>query len=207
MNPAVAQVEELEEADQKVGQAINYLDRNIAFGARAGINLSSFNDDKAFNADQMLGLHLGLFGRYRIGNTLAAKLEVMYSMQGARADEFSIFKDYSVNLNYLKVPILAEVIFTNKVIFEVGPYFGFLLNANQSFEELSEPTSSFDVKSDETNNVDVGFAIGGIYYLSDIWGLGVRYNQGFADALGKDFFRDASGANAVIQFSTIYHFR
>lgn len=198
---------QIEQAEQEVDDAISYLDRNVAFGARAGINLSTFNDDQALNADQMLGLHLGVFGRYRFGEHLAAKLELMYSMQGARADEFSVFKEYAVNLNYLKVPVLAEVIFNNKVFVEVGPYFGFLLDSSQSFEELEENQSSFNVSEDDTNPLDLGFAVGVNYYLSDIWGLGARYNQGFADALGDDFFQDASGANSVIQFSTIYHFR
>lgn len=197
---------QLNDVEEEVDEAISYLDRNVNFGARAGINISSFTDDQAFNADNMLGLHIGVFGRYRVGSHLAGKLELIYSMQGARADEFSIFKDYAINLNYLKIPVLAEVIFNNKLFVEIGPYFGFLVGSNQSFEDL-EQDGSFNVNADETNTVDIGFAIGATYYISDLWGIGARYNQGFADALGEEFFQDATGANSIIQMSAFYHFR
>ncbi|MGK7394906.1 MAG: porin family protein [Candidatus Cyclobacteriaceae bacterium M3_2C_046] len=196
-----------EEPIEEIDQAINYLDRNVNFGLRGGLNFSSFNDDQVLNADLMSGLHIGVFGRFRISRYLAAKAELIYSMQGARADEFAIFENYAVNLDYLKIPILGEFIFGNKFVVELGPYFGFLLDSRQSFKQLEPINGDFNVSEDDTNTVDIGFAVGGIYYFNQQWGAGIRYNQGFADALGDDFFQGASGANTVLQLSMLYHFR
>ncbi|MFP4093577.1 MAG: porin family protein [Cyclobacteriaceae bacterium] len=198
--------EEMEQVDQTIDEAISYLDRNFNFGVKAGLNFSTFNDDQFFRADMRTRLHLGVFTRLRLTQRLSAKAELLYSMKGARADQFSIFEEYAVDLNYLTLPVMAEFALTENVLLEIGPYIGVLLNSKQSFQNLNDNLERFDTESDQTNFVDVGLG-GGITYTADSGvGVGIRYTQGLADALGDDFFRNASGANSVTQVSAYYTF-
>jgi hypothetical protein len=211
-NPLMAQEDtvatspEMEAVEEQVDQTISYLDRNFNFGLKAGLNISTFNDAEVYNADTQTRLHLGVFSRYRFTERLSAKAELLYSMKGARADEFSIFEEHSVDLNYLTLPVMAEFALTRKVTLELGPYIGVLLGARQSFDELELARESVDLTEDDTNFVDVGIGGGLTYTGSNGVGIGLRYSQGLADALGDDFFRSASGSNSVIQISGYYHF-
>lgn len=212
--PLLAQEEQesdLEKAErnveQKVDQAVGYVDRNFEFGARFGVNFSSFNNNQVFNADTQTGFLLGVYTRFLFTKRLSGKVELLYSVQGARADEFAIFKDFSINLNYLALPLLAEINVGNKLTLELGPYIAVLLSNRQSFSKLIPAVrDEVTLSEDETNFVDVGFAVGANYSLGDGIGVGARYNQGFTDALGNDFFQGASGSNTVIQAAVTYTF-
>lgn len=195
-----------EEVEETVDETLNYVDRNFNFGIKAGLNFSTFNDDKIFNADAQTRLHLGVFGRYRFTQRISLQAELLYSMKGARADEFSIFEEYSVDLDYLSLPVLVQFALGDKVNLELGPYVAVLVSSRQSFGDLNTDLETFDVSEDEVNYVDAGLAGGVVYTASSGFGVGLRYSQGFADALGEDFFRSASGANSVIQLSAYYNF-
>lgn len=195
-----------EEVEETVDQTLNYVDRNFNFGIKAGLNISTFNDDEFFNADSQTRLHLGVLAHYQFTRRIGLQGELLYSMKGARADEFSIFKDYTIDLNYLSLPVMIQFALGNRLNIELGPYVAVLLNSRQSFQELDASLENFDVSEDDVNYVDVGAAAGIVYTASSGVGVGLRYSQGFADALGKDFFRSASGANSVIQLSAYYNF-
>ncbi|MEK6481999.1 porin family protein [Catalinimonas sp. 4WD22] len=215
MHPLFAQEEDstqIEKASQDVEQAIDqaedFAEKNMNFGIRAGLNFSSLNDNEVLNSDPQTGLHLGFFGRYQFSRRLSAKAELIYSMQGARDDDFSIFEEYSVNLNYLRLPILAEFMVTNNLRIEIGPYVAVLLSSRQSFSDLQAEGGNELIMTDkaETNYVDAGMGIGASYEFPSGFGLGARYTQGFADALGNDFFGGASGSNTIFQTSAYFTF-
>lgn len=192
-----------DEVEQKIEDVEEYLDRKAEFGVKAGFNFSTFNDAEKFNPDSQTGLHLGLYGRYLWGERLSGKAELLYTSLGARSDEFYIFDDYSIHLNYLQLILTGEFEVAQGFRLEIGPYFGALLGAQQSFDNvnLDRVNDDEETNSDETNFVDVGFVIGGNYTFDSGFNLGVRYQQGFADALGDEFFRSASGANSNVQIS------
>jgi hypothetical protein len=195
-----------EEVAEDIEQAIDYADRTFSYGMRAGLNFSTFGEAEVLNPDRMTGLHIGLFARYEFSDVVGARVELIYSMQGARADEFSVFNDYAINLNYLNVPILLELTFADRVTVEAGPYVGFLVSSKQSFVGIDQTAAPVDIDDDETNTVDLGLALGATYNFNARWGLGLRYNIGFIDALGDAFLNDASGGNSVLQITTHYNF-
>ncbi len=194
------------EVENALDEAVEFAQENLEFGVKAGLNFASFNDDQVFNADSRMGVHLGFFGRYLFSRRLSGKVELLYSSQGARTDEFSIFDNYAIHLNYLSIPILGEIMIADQLRLELGPYIGVLVSSRQSFKGLVGGREVINTNNDKTNFVDVG-VVGGISYnFPSGLGLGLRYNQGFADALGKDFFSDASGSNTVFQIATYYTF-
>ena len=88
---------------------------------------------------------------------------------------------------------------------ELGPYIGVLVTSKQSFKSIQsiDPTDNdIDPNSDQANFIDVGIIAGATYQFPSGFGIGSRYQQGFGNALGNDFFRNASGANSawVINF-------
>ena len=196
---------EVDQAAQEVEQAIDragdYLERKAEFGVKAGLNFSTFNDAETFNPDSQTGLHLGLYGRYLWSERLSGKVEVMYSSLGARSDEFYIFDDYSIHLNYLQLVVAGEIEVVNGFRLELGPYLGVLLGAQQSFGGLDITREGLEADADKTNFVDVGFIAGSTYTFNSGFTLGLRYQQGFADALGNEFFQSASGSNSNVQVS------
>ena len=195
--------------EQKLDDVEEYLERNAEFGVKAGLNLSSLNSTESFGADSQTGLHLGVFGRYLWSQRLSGKVEVLYSALGARSDNFFVFEDYSLNLYYLNLIASGEIMLTDGFRLELGPYLGVLMSARQSFHDMNLDViqdGRAQAESDETNFVDVGIMAGATYSFDSGFGVGLRYQQGFTEALGNDFFRGASGSNAVFQLSALYTF-
>lgn len=195
--------------EEKLDDVEEYLERNAEFGVKAGLNLSSLNSTESFGADSQTGLHLGVFGRYLWSERLSGKVEVLYSALGARSDNFFVFEDYSLNLYYLNLIASGEIMLTDGFRLELGPYLGVLLSARQSFHDVNLDAiqdGRVQAKSDDTNFVDVGLMAGATYSFDSGFGVGLRYQQGFTEALGNDFFRGASGSNAVFQLSAQYTF-
>ncbi len=204
-----------DKVEKSLDEAIAFAERRFVFGIKVGLNFSTFNAAETLEPDFQTDFHLGVFGRYQWTQRLSAKAELLYTSLGARADEFYTFSDYAINLDYLSLPILGELRVADNLRLELGPYIGVLVNSQQSFKALQplsdpdpndgqEPTLDFN--SDDTNSVDIGFMAGVTYELSEGIGLGFRYQQGFTDALGDEFLRDASGANAAFQLSFQYTF-
>lgn len=186
-----------------------YLERNAEFGVKAGFNLSSLNSTESFGADSRIGLHLGAFGRYLWSERLSGKVEVLYSSLGARSDNFFVFEDYSLKLYYLDLIVSGEIMLTDGFRLELGPYLGVLLLSEQAFQDMDLARiqeGRAQAESDDTNFVDVGIMAGGTYSFDSGFGVGLRYQQGFTEALGNDFFRGASGSNVVFQLSALYTF-
>lgn len=200
--------ESAQDAEQAINQAEEFVQRKMDIGIRTGLNFSSLNDNEILDSDPQTGLHLGLFGRYQLSRRLSAKIELLYSSQGARDDQFSIFEGYSIDLNYLTLPVLAEFMIVNNLRIELGPYIAVLVGSRQSFSDLQSEGGYelIDTSEAETNFVDAGFGVGTSYSFASGFGLGIRYNQGFVNALGNDFFGGASGSNTVFQASAYYSF-
>lgn len=203
-NPEVDQA--AEEVEETIDEVADYVESNVDFGGKVGFNFSTLNSSETFNADTKTGLHFGLFGRYLWSERISGKVELLYTTMGARADEFYLFDDYSINLNYAQLVASGEIEVVDGFRLELGPYLGVLLSSRQSFQDIDENREGERAGSDDTNFVDVGFVVGSTYTFPSGFGLGLRYQQGFADALGNDFFRNASGSNAAWQLSTHFAF-
>ena len=197
-----------ERVEQTIDEAIEFVERKGEFGVKVGLNFSTFNNADVFNPDTRTGINFGLYGRYQWTTRISAKIELLYTNMGARSDQFDVannvsFKDYSINLDYIALPILGEFMIADGLRLELGPYIGVLVTSQQSFKSI-QPSNSTDVpddlnpNSDQANFIDVGIIAGATYHFPSGFGIGSRYQQGFGNALGNDFFRNASGANSAI---------
>jgi hypothetical protein len=99
---------------------------------------------------------------------------------------------------------------TTGVFVELGPQFGYLINAKNKSNSsgAGASNSEMDIK-DQLNKLDIG-ASGGIGYLSRI-GLGInaRYNYGFTNVLDDSKANYVSGQklkNRMYQVGLFYQF-
>ena len=200
-----------EKVEQAIDEAIDFAQRKGEFGIKAGLNFSTFNNADVFNPDTRTGVNFGLYARYQWTTRISGKIELLYTNLGARSDQFDVarnisFKDYSINLDYLALPILGEFMVVDGLRLELGPYIGVLVTSQQSFKSIQESRSTdvpatVNPDSDQANFVDVGIILGATYQFPSGFGIGSRYQQGFGNALGNDFFGDVSGANSVISIN------
>lgn len=163
----------------------------VKFGPKAGLNIATLSED---NTKALIGFHVGGFAEIMITDKFAVQPEILYSMQGAEADE----GDGKINLDYITIPIMAKYFVAEGFSVEAGPQVGFLTRA-----ELSGGGATIDVK-DFTETTDFGVNVGLGYSLPMGVMFSGRYNIGLSDT-EKNNDGDAV-RNGVFQLSVGYKF-
>lgn len=156
---------------------------SFSIAPKLGINMSTIigDDDAKMKVGFIGGVEVG----YQINAKLALTTGVLYSAQGAK------FSEGNFNLNYLNVPILANVYVAKGFALKAGIQPGFLLSAK---------SLGHDYK-DRCNKVDLSIPVGLSYEFSNVI-LDARYNIGLTK-IEKD--GDAN-KNSVIQVTLGYKF-
>jgi hypothetical protein len=183
-------------------------------GIKAGINMADMKmDDEAkttdFKTSGKTSAHFGLFANIPLGGTLRFQPEILYSMVGAKYTETTtttppVSTVYEEDLDYVTVPLMLQIQTPSGFLFEFGPQFGILANAQRDKGGVN-----VEIK-DQRKSVDVAANVG-LGYLTRIGlGLGARYNYGLSNVFNKD---DAPASqskynfsNNVIQFGLTYQF-
>lgn len=127
-------------------------------GVGAGVNLSNVsnlaNDQ---SADLKVGFNGNVSGEYYFSDRWGIKARLMFDQKGwksntAVSDAMGNFignRDVAFKTNYLTVPVMANWHFgsNRNWYLNFGPYFGFLLNAEEDFynQDIKDSFESFDV--------------------------------------------------------------
>ena len=157
-------------------------------GPKAGLNIATLSAD---NTKSLMGFHVGAFVECMLTEKLALQPEVLYSVQGATADE----GDGEWKLGYIHIPFIAKYNVFKGINLEAGPQMGFLLSA--------EDEAGNDIK-DSFESTEFGFNLGLSYSLPMGVMLSGRYTIGLSDVV-KDNTTD-SVKSGVIQMSVGYKF-
>ncbi|MEM1336158.1 MAG: porin family protein [Bacteroidota bacterium] len=147
--------------------------QSIHLGAKGGVNFASITGDDA-DFDGRTGYHIGAVVELGLSEKFAIQPELIYSTQGA--DESVL----DLNIDYLNLPVLAEIKLTEMFSVQAGPQFGFKVNEGD-FEDLE----SFDLSG----------AFGLEVNISKFFAQ-ARYNLGFTDVA-----EDVDARNSVFQIS------
>ncbi len=147
---------------------------------RGGINYSGVSIDGVNNVqtDSKVGFHAGLQGHIPIGAVLGIRPALLYNIKGAKIDQNGASQDG--NLHYLEVPLnLAFRLGAGPiaVIFEGGPYFGYLVNTS-------------DGLLNDIGRSDWGANFGAVIELDNV-GIGVNYSNGLNNIEPKDQINQA----------------
>ncbi len=158
------------------------------FGLKGGLNLSSMTVEGADDSNLLPGFHAGAFARVMATDLIGLQPEVLFSTRGYKAVYNESFLGYPVadgttklNLDYIDVPLHVVFSIAEDFNFHVGPYFGFLVNADAVTDaEVLDFINVDDVSEidrEEFNTVDMGVS-GGLGFTFDPVTVGFNYSLG-----------------------------
>ena len=146
---------------------------------RGGVNYSDVTiEGTNVMTDSKVGFHAGILGHIGIGPVLGIRPALLYNIKGARVEDAGA--STSNSLHYIEAPVdlaLRFGISDIALIFEGGPYLGYLVNTGEGiFEDI--------------NRIDWGANFGAVLELSDI-GLGLNYSNSLGEVAKQDQLPEA----------------
>ncbi|UOY07621.1 PorT family protein [Muricauda sp. SCSIO 64092] len=165
--------------------------QDFSFGAKAGANFSNLTGDDVENASSRTGFHIGAVAHIGISEKFGVQPELIYSQQGSVDDEF----DITLKLDYLTLPILADVTLAEGLSLQAGPQFGFNINSS------AEDSDGNEGEPEGINDLDIGVVLGAQYTLDSGLFFQARYGLGLSDITD-----DGDAQNSNISISIGYFF-
>ena len=145
-----------------------------------------------------VGLAAGVEAEYGITETFGVSAGVLYSMQGAKADDNDLRKDASTTLSYINIPILANYYIAPGFAVKAGFQPGLMVSAKSKYTANGHEHETTGTSGYKT--FDISIPIGLSYEISDFV-IDARYNFG----LTKIYDHDAgSSKNSVIMLTVGY---
>jgi len=157
---------------------------------KIGMNIADLtNEDKS---DARIGLAVGAEFEYQVTDIVSVSFGALYSMQGCKAD------DATVKLDYINVPLLANVYVAKGFAVKLGLQPGFKVNYKYSADGVSVDGD----KLMKANGVDLSIPVG-VSYEYQNFVLDGRYNFGVTKVFDVDGAKDK---NSVFQITLGYKF-
>lgn len=175
-----------------------------SFQPKVGMNVADLT--KTDGSDARIGLALGAEAEYQLTDLFSLTGGVMYSQQGAKrsgsmeVDDFSVDGTATLKLDYINVPILANVYVAKGLAVKLGVQPGFLVNDQVKIKAMGHSVTE-DLPSDEgVKTFDFSIPVGVSYEYKNVQ-LDARYNWGLTNVA-----KDGDAKNSVFQFTLGYKF-
>lgn len=165
----------------------------ITIQPKVGLNIANVTD--ADDVDARIGLAAGAEFEYGVTDMIGVSAGLVYSMQGYKFSEGNV--DTTVKLDYLNVPILANVYVAPGLAVKLGIQPGFKLSAKAK-AEVSGASAETDL--DDIKGFDLAIPVGLSYQYQNIV-LDARYNWGVTKIMD-----DVDSKNSVFQITLGYKF-
>jgi hypothetical protein len=167
---------------------------------KVGVSIANLTELK--DTDPRIGVVAGVEGEYQASDIISVSAGVLYSMQGSKYEyELRSQKYKSTNkLDYINVPIMANVYVTKGLAVKLGVQPGFNVSSSNKQEVntfAGSGSSTFDVKA---KSVDFSIPVG-LSYEYNNFQLDARYNWGLTKA-----FENGKAKNSVFQITLGYKF-
>lgn len=170
-------------AQQKVG--------SLTIQPKVGLNIASLTD--ADDSDPRFGVVAGAEFMYQATDMVGLSFGALYSMQGCKATEDNV--DVTCKLDYINIPVLANVYVAPGFAVKLGLQPGFNVNSKAKAKK-SGVTVEADM--DDVKTVDLSIPIGLSYEFSNFVIEG-RYNWGVTKVA-----KDGDSKNSVFQITLGY---
>ncbi|MBM1107880.1 PorT family protein [Aurantibacter crassamenti] len=161
---------------------------DIRFGAKAGLNISTFINKDYFDVTPKAGGFVGGLVEIPITDEIYAQPELLVSIQGANIGPGDL------NLVYVHVPLMGKYHITDEIAAEFGPQLSFVLNDNAS----DYVNNGAELK---TNTLQVALNFGGGYRLNDNIYFQARFSLGMTKTVV-----DSTVKNGILQIGAAYIF-
>ena len=167
---------------------------------KVGVSIANLTELK--DTDPRVGVVAGVEGEYQASDIISVSAGVLYSMQGSKYEYELLNQKYkSTNkLDYMNVPIMANVYVTKGLAVKLGVQPGFNVSSSNKQEVntfAGSGSSTFDVKA---KSVDFSIPVG-LSYEYNNFQLDARYNWGLTKA-----FENGKAKNSVFQITLGYKF-
>lgn len=159
---------------------------------KVGINIANLTD--LDDSDPRVGFVGGVEGEYQATDIFSVSAGVLYSMQGAKSKVSGVTE--TMKLDYINVPILANVYVVKGLAVKLGIQPGFKVNSEYKLDAGGK-TASTDV---DAKSFDFSIPVGISYEFSNIQ-LDARYNWGLTKT-----FDNTDCKNSVFQITLGYKF-
>ncbi|HFC00458.1 MAG TPA: PorT family protein [Phaeodactylibacter sp.] len=158
----------------------NVVAQRFKAAAIAGINLSQMDGDNRTGFDK-LGLQFGIKGIAILTDQFHINTEMLFSQKGARfqSNAGKEKKDYTINLNYMEVPVLVDVLLKKidkdhyRHHLMAGVSYARLLSSN--FKEPENSLLTYKPFEKDFNKNELSIVFGYTNYISQNIGIGIRY--------------------------------
>ena len=167
---------------------------------KVGVSIANLTELK--DTDPRVGVVAGVEGEYQASDIISVSAGVLYSMQGYKYEYNSGIQNYkSTNkLDYINVPIMANVYVTKGLAVKLGVQPGFKVSGSKN-SELNTIFGSFGGTHDvKAKSVDFSIPVG-LSYEYNNFQLDARYNWGLTKA-----FENSKAKNSVFQITLGYKF-
>lgn len=162
------------------------------FGLKAGLNIADLKVENGADLDPRASFYIGGLAHIHMTRNFALQPELYFSSQGAKSDD----PDYSINLNYINLPILVQYMTGTGFRLQTGPQIGALLSAKQKLG-----STSTNMK-DDFNSIDFSWAFGAGFVSNSGLGIDARYNLGLNDIAEGN----SKVQNRVLSIGLFYQF-
>lgn len=159
---------------------------------KIGLNLANLTDG---DADLRAGVATGVEFEYQVSDIFSLSAGALYSMQGCKNTIQDV--DVTTKLDYINVPILANVYVVKGLAVKLGLQPGFNVSHKLSVDKGST-SGSTDIPG--VKSVDLSIPVGLSYEYSNFV-FDARYNFGVTKVAD-----DADSKNSVFQFTLGYKF-
>lgn len=172
--------------------------KDISVGVKASLNIANFVGNDAGDAKSLVGFNGGLFVEFKVSDRFYIQPEFLYSTQGSK-DNLVIDGnnlDITFKTKYINIPVMAKYYVANDFQLEVGPYVGFLVDADAKVTYQGGSDSADAKEILKSNDFGINFGIN--YDFSDAVFFNARYAAGLVQIGDTGASDDIK--NSVIQF-------
>lgn len=173
---------------------------------KVGLNLASMTE-AGDDSKMRVGFTIGAEGMYQVTDILGFSAGLLYSQQGVKGDFGNA--DGTIKMDYLNVPVLANVYVAKGLAVKIGVQPGFLINdkinvktSGVSAEMGIKEAFSYSNIDADVKSVDFTIPVGLSYEISNFV-IDARYNWGLTKTI--DGVGDGT-KNSVFQFTFGYKF-
>ncbi|WP_424044165.1 porin family protein [Prevotella denticola] len=164
---------------------------------KVGVSIANLTDNNS--SDARVGLVAGVEGEYQASDIFSVSAGVLYSMQGAKYDAFGAKS--TEKLDYINVPIMANVYVVKGLAVKLGVQPGFKVNDKLDLRMPVLGGALVDLKA-KAKSVDFSIPVG-ISYEYNNFQVDARYNWGLTKVFDVD---KLDQKNSVFQITLGYKF-
>ncbi len=165
----------------------------VSIQPKVGFNLASLTEFK--NTSMRAAVVTGAEGMYQVSDIFGLSAGLLYSQQGVEFDGDAAYK-----LDYLNIPLMANVYVAKGFALKVGIQPGFMINDN--IKDYSITIGNYKISTDDgLKKFDFSIPVGLSYEFANFV-FDARYNFGVTDVFD---WSDAP-KNSVFQFTFGYKF-